>query len=97
MGRENVVKKLIAILMEIQSDAGEEVELIEETTRPIGGVKCFDSLRGVHATVRCFEEFQIEDNKAVSLFEGKNQYGFPCALTVAEIADKILAMTTKEC
>lgn len=95
MDRKDVVKKLITILMEIQNEAGEEVDVIEETTRPIGGMKCFDSLRGVHATVLCMEAFNIEDEKVISLFEGKNPKGFPCALTVAEIADKIIAITNK--
>jgi hypothetical protein len=92
MERKDIVKKLISILQGIQDDAGEDVEAIIETTCPIGGMKGFDSLRGVCATVKCVEEFNLEDDKIVSLFEGKKN-GIPCALTVAEIADKIKAMT----
>lgn len=96
MDRIGVVEKLITILKEIQADAGENVDNIDESTRPIGGIKCFDSLRGVCATVVCMEKFNIaEDNKIMSLFEGKCN-GIPFALTVGEIADKIMAMTSKE-
>ena len=96
MERKDVVEKLISILKEIQDDAGDDAEIIEESTRPIGGIKCFDSLRGVCATVRCLEEFNIEDEqKIVSLFEGKLN-DIPCALTVGEVADKIIAMIKKE-
>jgi len=95
MERKDVVKKLITILMELQSEAGDDAEIINESTRPIGGIKCFDSLRGVCATVKCLEEFNIDEEKIVSLFEGKHNE-IPCALTVGEVADKILAMIKKE-
>jgi len=96
MKREEVLKKLITILTEIQVEAGDELENIEEATIPIGGIKCFDSLRGVYATVRCLEEFDIDEGqKIVSFFEGKHN-NIPCALTVGEIADKIITMISKE-
>ena len=95
MERKDVVKKLITIFMELQSEAGDDAEIIDESTRPIGGIKCFDSLRGVCATVKCLEEFNIDEEKIVSLFEGKHNE-IPCALTVGEVADKILAMIKKE-
>jgi hypothetical protein len=44
-------------------------------------------------TVRCIEKFEIKDDgKLVSLFEGKKN-GIPFALTVGEIADRIVSLT----
>jgi len=93
MNRKEVVQKLIGLLVEIQNEVGEEIEQIKEATRPIGGIGCFDSLRGVVLTVRCIEKFEIKDDgKLVSLFEGKKN-GIPFALTVGEIADRIVSLT----
>lgn len=97
MNRKEIVNALIAILKEYQKEVGEEADEIYETTCPIGGLAYFDSLTGVTATVHCCERFGIEsDEKVVSLFEGMNKRGYPCALTVGQIADSILNLIGKE-
>ncbi|WP_054697650.1 hypothetical protein [Geotalea toluenoxydans] len=82
MDRNEVVKALISILHEVQTEAGEIVEMaeeIKEATRPIGGIGFFDSLTGVIVTVRCIEKFELKDDgKLISLFQGKKN-GFPYA------------------
>lgn len=94
MTREDVVKSLIAILQETQSELCDEVEEINVSTCPVGGMSLFDSLMGVVVTARCFERFDIKDNnKTVSLFESK-KYGEP--LTVGDVADKIMTLKNKE-
>lgn len=96
MDRAKTVRILVSILKEIQNESGEDVDEIIETTRPIGGLPGFDSLTGVILTVYCFSTFGIEDNgKIISICEGTNRSGHPCALTVGEIADRILTLTSK--
>ena len=95
MERDFVVKTLIALLMEIQGQVCEdgEVEEIDITTRPIGGMKNFDSLLGEYATVRCFKKFEIKDDgSTLSLLANKKD---GVALTVGEIADRIISLKAK--
>lgn len=95
MNREYVVKALISILMEIQGQISEdgEMEAIDISTRPIGGLKHFDSLLGELVTVRCFEKFDIKDDgKTLSLLANKKDGE---ALTVGEIADRIITLKAK--
>lgn len=95
MERNEVVKALIAILKEIQAEVSDEVEEIDIFTRPIGGMRVFDSLMGAVVTARCFEKFEIQDDgKTVSLFE-KKKAGELQALTVGEIADQILTLKAR--
>lgn len=94
MKREDVVKALIAILQETQSELCDEVEEINVSTCPVGGMSLFDSLMGVVVTARCFERFDIQDDKkTVSLFETKKS-GEP--LTIGDVADKIISLKSKE-
>lgn len=95
MEREYVVKTLIAILKEIQGQVSEDgiVEEVDINTRPIGGMKYFDSLLGEYATVRCFEKFDItDDGKTLSLLADKKTGE---ALTVGEIVDRIISLKAK--
>jgi len=93
MKREDVVKALIVILKEIQSEVSDEVEEIVVSTCPVGGMSHFDSLMGVVATARCFEKFELKDEKTVSLFESKKH----CEpLTVGDVADRIISLKSKE-
>lgn len=94
MNRENVIKALIMILKELQSEVSDVVEEISAATCPVGGMGHFDSLMGVVATARCFTQFEIKDDeKTVSLFETKKD---GTALTVGDVADKIISMKNKE-
>ena len=94
MNREDVVNALIIILNEIQSEVSDEVEEIDVSTCPVGGMSHFDSLMGVVVTARCFERFDIQDDKkTVSLFETKKS-GEP--LTIGDVADKIISLKSKE-
>lgn len=94
MKREYIIKVLIAILKEIQSEIGDEVEEIGVSTCPFGSMGGFDSLMGVVVTARCFEKFDIkDDNKIVSLFE-PNKSSEP--VSVRDVADKIIILKGKE-
>ena len=95
MDRKEALRIIVTILKEIQKASGEDGDEINETTRPIGGLSGFDSLTGVILTAQCFATFGIENNeKVISLCEGTKS-GHPCALTVGEIADRILTLTSK--
>lgn len=94
MEHEDVVKALIIILQEAQRELCDEVEEINVSTCPVGGMSLFDSLMGVVITARCFEQFNIEDDKkTISLFETKKS-GEP--LTIGDVADKIIKLKLKE-
>jgi len=96
MDRKEALSLVVSIIEEIQRESGEDSEEISETTRPIGGLSGFDSLTGVILTVHCFEKFGIKnDENRVSLCEGINKSGHPCALSVGEIADRILTLLNK--
>ncbi|MDA8163048.1 MAG: hypothetical protein M0022_09140 [Desulfobacteraceae bacterium] len=93
MERKEALEMLVSMLKEIQKERGEEGEEIHEKTRPIGGLRGFDSLTSVILTAQCFEKFKIKDNVNVeSLCIGKNEKGYPCTLTVGEITDRILIL-----
>ncbi len=94
MDKKEVVKKLISILEKNQKEIGEEVPEIGEKTKPVGDLVKFDSLMGVALTVTCCETFQISDvHKIESLFVDENDKGYPYALNVGQIADRILNLT----
>lgn len=93
MEREDILKGLVAILKEVVAALGEEVDEIDEMIRPIGGLRMFDSVVGVEVTAECIERFDLgEPTAVISLFEGKDKYGRPCALTVGQITDKIVKL-----
>ena len=93
MNKKDVVASLIKILKENQKEIGEEAPDISEKTRPVGDLVKFDSLTGVALTVTCCKIFEISDvHKIESLFVGENDKGFPCALNVGQIADRILTL-----
>ena len=94
MDKKEVVKKIISILEENQKEIGEEAPEIGEKTRPVGDLIKFDSLMGVALTVTCCKIFKISDvHKIESLFVDENDKGFPFALNVGQIADRILTLT----
>ena len=96
MDRKETLRIIVSLLKELQKESGEEADEIYETTRPIGGLSGFDSLTGVILTVHCFEKFGIKnDGHIISLCEGTNKNGHPCALSVGEIADRILTLANK--
>jgi len=96
MNRDEVLIVVVEILQELQASLGEEAEEIDDMTKPIGGLRKFDSLTGVEATVICLERFEIDDSKKImSLFVGEDKEGRPYALTVGEIADRIMKLKKK--
>lgn len=101
MNRDEVMKALVEILAELQElvrDVAEDSENISEITKPVGGLRQFDSLTGVEASVMCFERFEIPEKKRVkvqSLFVGDDHEGRPYALTVGEVVERIMALKKK--
>lgn len=93
MKREDIIETLIAMLKELHSELCDDEVDIDPSTCPVGGMSHFDSLMGVIATVRCFDKFNITDEKTVSLFESKKN-GEP--LTIGDVADKIVTLIGKE-
>lgn len=93
MNRKEIVDSLSEILIEFQEDVTNDVADIDEDTRPIGDLPGFDSLAGIDATVHCVERFGLNDSDEVqSLFVGEDAQGRPCALTVGQVADRIMEL-----
>lgn len=87
--RERVIEALVTALREAQQDIVTEPEEINESTRPIGDLKDFDSLTSVEVTVHCLAALGIEDLPSFpSLFISKRNE----ALTVGEVADRIMKL-----
>ncbi len=96
MNRAEVVRAVVGILREFQEDVSEAVPEITERTRPIGDLAEFDSLTGVLVTVHCFDRLLAGGGDNIqSLFVGKNAKGRLCALTVGQVADRIMKLGPK--
>ncbi|MBI4764645.1 MAG: hypothetical protein HY787_08575 [Deltaproteobacteria bacterium] len=91
--REKIVEILINALQEAQQDIVDEPEEITESTRPIGDLKSFDSLASVVVTVHCLAALKWNAPPSFpSLFLGKPGE----ALTVGEVADRILRLKKRQ-
>jgi len=90
MEYDQIVKELVSLLTDSQVRAGDLDPTIIPTTTPVGGLKGFDSLAGVDATIDIEIHFGLPENpKRESLFVETGSKGIPRALTVGEIAQKI--------
>jgi hypothetical protein len=90
--REEVLQVVIKVLKDAQYETQEEEEIdIIESTKPIGDIKCFDSLMSVYVTVHCLDSLgiSIEDPmKFPTLFiDSKGK-----ALDVGEVVNRILKL-----
>lgn len=94
MEKDTVVKKLIEIIQEVQSAIDDEKPVITGGTRPVGGLACFDSLVGACVTGECKEKFNLKQD-IQSLFVGSDSKGILYALSVDEIADRIIELSKK--
>jgi hypothetical protein len=97
MNRNELIRYLISTIREIVEAMGEQVSDITESTKPIGGIGQFDSLTGVTLTAVCFDKYGIGDNvgtNIVNICVGE-EHGVACALTVGEIANRILDLVKK--
>ena len=89
LSRQEVVGVLVNALREAQQDLSEELETIDEGTRPIGDLKAFDSLASVQVAVHCLDALDIGLTLSFpSLFIGRQNN----ALTVGEVADRIMKL-----
>ncbi len=90
MEYEQIVRELVLLLIDSQVRAGDIDPTITPTTIPVGGLKGFDSLAGVDATIDIEIHFGLAENpKRESLFVETGNKGIPRALTVSEVAKKI--------
>lgn len=93
ISREDILEILINALQEAQQDIVDEQEEITESTRPIGDLKYFDSLTSVAVTVHCAAALDWKDPPSFpTLFLRKPGV----ALTVDEVADRIMALIKKK-
>lgn len=91
--REKVLDAVINALREAQQNVVNELEQINESTRPIGDLRDFDSLTSVMVTVHCLVTLGIKDlPSSSSLFITRRGD----ALTVGEVADRIIMENDKE-
>lgn len=97
MDKDQIVKKLIDMLHELQKSFGEEPQEITADTKPIGGMGGFSSLSGVAFTVDCIDGFGIpDDEKLQSIVVGRDEDKKPFARTVEQIADDIVERLTNK-
>ena len=90
--REEVLQIVIDALREAQQEISDTNTEINEKTKPIGGLKDFDSLASVDVTIRCFDALQYDDPFEIpTLFIDKHGK----ALTVGEVVDRILDLLKK--
>ena len=90
--REEIVKVVIKALQEAQRDITDELEEINESTRPIGDLQSFDSLTSVDVTLQCLDDLGYPDHPGFpTLFINKDRE----ALTVGEVAEKIMKLKQK--
>ena len=85
MDKNEITKKVIQAVTEVQEMSDRTTEGINSDTKPIGGAKGFDSLNAVEATVILSQSLRYEfsdDNLFVSE-DGKR------VLSIAEISNKI--------
>jgi hypothetical protein len=93
MSHDDILEILIKALQEAQQDIVDEQEEITESTRPIGDLKYFDSLTSVAVTVHCIAALDWKDPPSFpSLFLRKTGE----ALTVGEVADRIMSLIKKK-
>ena len=91
MTRKEVIELIIGKVSEIQEISGREVVPIGESTVPIGGVPGFDSLNGVEFAAMIDQVVGIGDvGNLCASKDGTH------ALSVTEIADRILEAATAE-
>ena len=90
MTRNEVIKVIIEKLTEIQEIGDHEKVPISNKTIPIGELPGFDSMNGVECASMIDEVFGIGDiGNICASKDGKR------ALTVSEIADRILEITSE--
>ena len=91
MTRNEVVKIVIEKVTEIQEISDREKVLISDNTIPIGGLPEFDSMNGVELAAMIDEDLSIGDvGNLCASKDGER------ALTVGEIADRILEITSEQ-
>jgi hypothetical protein len=96
MNRTEVVEAVIGILQEFQGDVSAAVPEITEQTRPIGDLEEFDSLTGVLVTVHCLDRINLGSGEKIqSLFVEEDGRGRLRALTVGQVADRIMKLGPK--
>ena len=89
MKRDQVFKSVAELLSKFQTASGIHAEVIEGTTRPIGGLDGFDSHAGLEFTCAVEQVLKIsvplEENLCVNDKERR-------ATSVDEIVDRVLAL-----
>ncbi len=91
MTRNEIVKLAAKLLLEIQDISGREKISINEETVPIGDLLGFDSLSGVEFAAMVDAEVNIGDVGNLCASQDGTR-----ALSVGEIADRILEATSKK-
>ena len=85
MKRKELLKLIIEKLVTIQEISGREVPPdMDSGTRPIGGLKGFDSLNGLELTMMLPDEIEWEGRNLCVSDDGKR------ALNIGEIVDRLL-------
>jgi len=91
MTRNEAIVIVVEKLDEIQDFSSEEKVRITDTTTPIGGIPGFDSMNGVEFAAMIDEVVHIGDVGNLCASEDGTR-----ALTVSEIADRILEIIPEE-
>jgi hypothetical protein len=87
MTRHEVRDAVIAAIVDIQRKSGDEVPELGPGTVVIHGIPGFDGLRGLELSVAMGRVFEVGDDVNICISDDGKR-----ALTVAEIADKLMTM-----
>jgi hypothetical protein len=94
MSKDEALKGIKSVLEEISDGLDGKKQEVTLQTRPIGDLIGFDSMMGVVATISCFEKFNLKVDLP-SIFVGKDTNNNPCALTVEQVADRLVEISQK--
>ena len=87
MTLEETLGALAKEIAYIQDLSGDEMAELKPSSVPIGGVPCFDSLRGLELSVRMDRYFDVPDGENICVSDDGRR-----ALRMSEIAEKLMAM-----
>jgi hypothetical protein len=90
MTRHEATDAVVAAITDIQRKSGDDIPELGPDTVAINGIPGFDSLRGLELSVAMGRMFEVGDDVNICISDDGRR-----ALTVAEIADRLMTMHQK--
>ena len=90
MTKPEAIAEIIAVILSIQEESGDETPGLQPDTVVIGGIPGFDSLRGLELAVSMTKYFDITEGENICISDDGTH-----ALTVEQIATGLMAKPQK--